>query len=189
MNKCKIRISGVACTIFALALLILPLRWVLAALIAGIVHELFHIAAIYLCGGKISTITVGSADATISVSSMSCGRELLCALSGPFGGLLTLIFARYIPRIAVCAAFQSLYNLLPIYPLDGGRAVRCIAQILIPKHSDKICRYFEIACIVCMVCLGVYACIWLRLGLLPLLVAMSVAIRKSPCKQMGLRLQ
>ncbi len=60
---------------------------------------------------------------------MSSGKSVICILSGPMGSLLLFLFVRWIPRIAFCGLLQGIYNLLPIYPLDGGRVVRCMLDL------------------------------------------------------------
>ncbi len=189
MNRLPIQISAAAYILLAVAILILPLGWILAAITAAVFHEVFHLAAVYLCGGSVMGIAVGERGAVISVAPMKPWKELICALAGPLGGLLLLAFARYTPRIAVCAAFQSLYNLLPIYPLDGGRAVQCMAQIAFPKYFESICLAIEWICLIFMACLSIYACFWLRLGLLPMFLCAVTILRKKPCKEGRLRLQ
>ena len=101
-------------------LLILPLQWIFAAVAAACIHELCHLCAVKLCGGQVTLFTLDPGGAAMRIMPMSAGKELLCALAGPLGGLSLMLFSRWIPRIAVCAAFRSLYNLRPIYPLDGG---------------------------------------------------------------------
>ena len=73
----------------------------------------------------------------METSPMTPGREALCALAGPLGSFLLLLLARHFPEAAVCGIVQGGYNLIPIYPLDGGRILRC----LLP---EKICRWTEI---------------------------------------------
>ena len=176
-NNRRFGISAAACVLLALAVLVLPIRWLLAAMTAAVCHELFHIAAVYLCGGSISGLIIGGNGAVMDAQPMSKGRELICSLAGPVGGLLLLLFVRWIPRIAICAAFHSLYNLLPIYPLDGGRALRCAAELVLPLKADFICKWIETGFLLLMGILAVYACVFLRLGLFPVFLAAMLYLK------------
>lgn len=173
--------------VLALSLLILPFQWVFASILAASFHELCHFGAIRLVGGAVRRIHVGVRGAQMDVCGLSIGKELFCALAGPMGGLLLLFAARWLPRTAVCAGFQSLFNLLPIYPLDGGRAMRCGAKLLLPLPlADKVCGLIEWICLTGVILLGAYGSFVLRLGLVPLLLALSMSMRvlpvKIPCK-------
>ena len=178
-NKVSVRISDGSCIFAALLLLVLPLQWVLAAIVAAGFHELCHACAVYLCGGNIKSITFGSNGAAMEIDPMTSGRELICALAGPIGGLSLLLFARWIPRIAICAGVQSLYNLLPVYPLDGGRAIRCGAAILSPKRGEAFCTVLEWCCLIGLFLLALYACIWLKLGLIPVAFAATLFLKRK----------
>ena len=174
----------------ALALLVLPVRWIFAAAFAAVFHELCHYAVVRLCGGSIRSVTTSLSGARMGVRGLSEPKELLCALAGPMGSLLLLLFVRWVPRIAVCAGFQGLYNLIPVYPLDGGRAVRCFANMIFPLTiAQRICDWVERACLIGIFGLGLYGCFVLRLGLLPLLVSVCAVLRivqgKIPCKLWG----
>ena len=79
-------------------------------------------------------LRICAGGAVMDASPMSTVRELFCVLAGPIGGMLLSLFFRWIPRVAICAVFQSAFNLLPIYPLDGGRAVGCILELLPDKY-------------------------------------------------------
>ncbi len=192
-NQINVRfgVSPFACIMLAMMLLILPIKWIFAALVAALIHEAFHAAAILICGGRIDTVAFGSGGAVMEACQMSRGKELLCSLAGPIGGLIMILFARWLPRIAVCAAFQSFYNLLPVYPLDGGRALRCGTEILIPKYADRICGCMEWLALAGVSVLAVYGCFCLKLGVMPLLfgAAFWLKIKNTPCKESHLKLQ
>ena len=180
-NNIRLRVSGAVCVYGALLLLILPLKWLVAAMAAALFHEVCHLAAVKLCGGRIRQITIGGSGAVMEAELMSRGRELLCALAGPAGGLILLLFANWIPRTAVCAAFQSVYNLLPVYPLDGGRALRCGAALLLPPDkAGLLCQWTERLCKWAVVLLGLYGTFILKLGLLPAAVSILI-LRKTNC--------
>jgi membrane-associated protease RseP (regulator of RpoE activity) len=110
----------------AAAILLLPVNWVIGWLLAAAFHEFCHYIALCYNGVRVFSIKIGFSGAIIETEHMQPKQELFSALAGPLGGFLLLIFLQIFPRIAICAFIQSLFNLLPIYPFDGGRAIRAM---------------------------------------------------------------
>lgn len=193
LSDLKIGISGSACLLFAFSLLVLPLRWIFAAITAAIVHEACHALAVYLCGGRLQSFIVGKDGAVLIAGPMTVTRELLCTLAGPVGSALMVLTMPWLPRVAFCSAVHCLYNLLPIYPLDGGRALRCVTGKLSPSHQQKVCRLAENICLGLLFAAAIYLAVWMELGLTPLVLATVLLIRtksaNSPCKETKLGLQ
>lgn len=162
----------------AALLLLLPLQWVFAWVTAAVLHELGHYCALRLLGIPIRHFTAGINGAKLITGQTDPLRELLAALAGPAVGIGLISLAGVFPRLALCGAVQSAYNLLPVYPMDGGRAVRCIVELLGIKAADKVCATVEILCLAALACLGIYGSFVLRLGLLPLLVCLFPAGKK-----------
>ena len=187
-SQIRLQVSASACILFALMLLVLPLRWLLAAVLAAAVHEACHGVAVRCFGGRICAVQIAAGGARMEATPLNHGAEVICSLAGPVGGLLLLIFAKWIPRVALCGAFQSLWNLLPLYPLDGGNALRNLTKLLLPRDkADLLCRAIEFLCVAALVILGFYGSVVLRLGLIPLLPGvislMSTKYGKTPCKR------
>ena len=114
----------------AALLLIIPIRWIFAALLAALAHELGHYLAVRLLGGGISRGEMTWRGARMEIFPMSPERELICILAGPAASLLVLCLGRIFPRVAICGLIQGCYNLLPIVPLDGGKALHCLLSLL-----------------------------------------------------------
>lgn len=112
--------------VLALMLLLFPLRFTVGLLLAAAVHELGHILAVRLTGGKILGIRLHAFGARIEAAPMSPGRTAICALAGPAAGALTILARHRFPELALAGLIQTLFNLLPLPWLDGGRAVRNI---------------------------------------------------------------
>ncbi|MBQ3215407.1 MAG: hypothetical protein IJB11_04730 [Oscillospiraceae bacterium] len=167
--------------LLALAILVLPLQWVVAAVAAAAFHELCHVLAVKACGGKIIRFRAGISGANMEAAGLSDGQIILCALAGPLGGLSLLLLVRWIPRIALCAAAQSLFNLMPLYPLDGGRALHYGAGLLFPRRATAICGWIRGICLTGIWLFGLYGTVVLRLGILPLGLVVFIFI-KMTCK-------
>lgn len=168
--------------LLALAVLVLPLQWFVAIVLAALIHELCHYLAIRCCGGEILGISMDVCGAKLEVAGLSNGQELFCTLAGPAGGLALLLLVRWMPRTAICGAFQSLFNLLPIYPLDGGRALRCGMELILPmEQADRVCLWARRITVGLVIGLGVYGTVVLGLGLMPLLLGIVIC-GKIACK-------
>ena len=140
----SVKIKPEAYFLLAILILTLPIPWIAAAMFAAYIHELCHIAAILLCKSSVYSITVSGTGAKIHTAPLSCYQECLCALTGPCGSLLLTGFAYWIPRIAFCGLVQGLFNLIPVYPLDGGRVFRCFRKRFRHGIGKIPCKEVEI---------------------------------------------
>ncbi len=188
------KISGSFYILLAAMILLLPLPWLLAAVAAAAFHELCHYGAICLLTGNRCSVRILTFGARIPLPEMSRSQELVCTLAGPLGGLSLLLLAKWFPRTAICAAFQSLYNLLPLYPLDGGRVINCLLSLLLPPpKAAAIEKWIEQITVLTILAVSVYAVLLLHLGLIPLLIAAFLILRwkfaKMPCKEPIKRVQ
>ena len=157
----------------AILVLLVPLRWLLGAILSVAVQEVCHILSVRALGIPIYSVQIGISGARIQTQCMTLWKELICALAGPFGGFLLLLTAKWFPITALCAGFHTLYNLLPIYPQDGGRALRCGAYLLLPgKWAKAVCKIVECACLAGVGVLGIYGTFVLRIGILPLIFSL-----------------
>jgi stage IV sporulation protein FB len=192
--KSSVGVSGAAFLYLALLILLLPLRWVTAAIFAASVHECCHILAVRLCGGRITAFRIGQGGAVLETGALSTGHELICALAGPAGSLLLLAAAQVWPRLALCAFVQGVFNLMPVYPLDGGRVLRCAAIFLLGQaRGRKVAACIEGCFRILLFLFVIFLCFHYSLGPLPLLVCMiplcRAIRRKTPCKERPLAVQ
>lgn len=166
------QIEPVFCLWAALCLLILPLRWSVAAFIAAAIHELCHWLMILLTGGNIRGITLGARGAVMEAELTGRGAEALCALAGPLGSFFLLFFLHVYPELAVCGAVQCGFNMLPIHPLDGGRVLHC----LLPEN---ICAAVTAGCLVFLAGLCLWLAVEWKAGLLPVFAFILVLKRSQ----------
>ena len=178
-NDRKLLISPSACITFAMMFLLLPIRWILAAAVAAMFHEFYHIAAVLLCGGNFHGLRIGSNGAILAAEEMSSRRTLLCTIAGPLGSLFLLLFLRWSPRIAFCGAVQGMYNLLPIYPLDGGRAIRCALQMWFPKYADNLFMIIQKFSLFTIGLLAIYLSMFRHLGMMPVVFFIVLWLRSK----------
>ncbi|MBQ7120546.1 MAG: hypothetical protein IJO09_10055 [Oscillospiraceae bacterium] len=153
LNLPKLRIS-LPFTLLIATLYALDFGKVFAPTFAAvIIHELSHIIATRACGGSISSVDVRIFGIRVDVPElklMSYKREIIIAAAGPLAGILTAgiaaVTARYydIPNIDYFIGINiviSAINLIPVYPLDGGRIVLSLALSLFSLNfASALCK-------------------------------------------------
>ena len=127
------------CIYTLLLLLLLPLRWVLSLFAAVALHEASHMLALMICRVKMRSVTLRASGVYISSRALSPAEAVICAAAGPVGGLLGACLLYRFPRFALCAFLQSIYNLLPILPFDGGRVLYGLCGMLPKRVGQLLC--------------------------------------------------
>ena len=178
--------------VIALGLILVPFRWLIAWLFAAAFHELCHMISLIFCRCTIYSVKIGTFGAKIEADMPEGILGIICAMAGPMGGLLLLFSIRAVPRVALCALFQSLYNLIPIYPFDGGRALLALTSVLFGNNKGFTifqCIEHTFSLFLCL--LGGYVMVKFQLGIMPILIALLILIRNKniPCKHGLLRVQ
>lgn len=110
--------------------------WVL---IFSLIHESGHLLAIRLLGGGIRNFRGNGQGFGIGTRALSYRGEFWAAFAGPLTSLaLALLFATLRQwTFSYTNLALGLMNLLPIYPLDGGRMLRAILIETLPLHLQQ----------------------------------------------------
>ena len=149
-------------------------------MVAAALHEVFHVLALKICKFRLISVSLGVMGAKIETDAEKGLKSMICALAGPLAGFLLLLFVRKIPMIALCGLFQSAANLLPIYPLDGGRVLDNFLHLIFPSYiAEKIIWITELVVWIFLFLLSLYGYIKFRFGILPILAVLMLYLRKK----------
>lgn len=125
------------------------------------IHELGHLMAGILCGMKPERLEIKPYGVSISFKlfpkdyNIKIGKgskleikKIFVAIAGPIINLLITLIIVHIPieiftklMIIYANILIMIFNLLPIYPLDGGRIIKSILHILYGKKASE--RYIN----------------------------------------------
>lgn len=157
----------------------LDMRMCLRFLLAVAFHEMGHLMTMVLTGVPVYAFRLKATGAVIRGGFTGYGQEMVCALAGPFSSfLLGFVCMRYAPKLALISCLLGAMNLLPVYPLDGGRILRSV--LLLCTSEDKADRILRI--VTATVCCGLMVCacwtaVELQAGLWPVFASLVILWR------------
>ena len=171
------RISPTAVLLLAVFALVAPPVCLAAVLLAAICHEAGHYVALRLCGGRLAGVSVSAFGAQMRIRDryrLSYGRESLCVLAGPLvNGTLSWLLGlagAWREELYIFAGAQlilGVFNLLPLWALDGGRLLWiALAWLTDPFLADKVCRVVTAALLLALAALGMGLWVRYRMGFL-----------------------
>ena len=142
--RIRLDVEPSAMLLAAAGLLILPFDWLLSGILAAAVHEMGHLAALAYFGIRISELKIRAGGAVITTGYLPPIQEIISAAAGPLFSFLLVFLWRWFPAVALFGFVQGMFNLIPIYPLDGGRILGCLLALLLPDLADLILKIIGI---------------------------------------------
>lgn len=114
---------------------------VLPFLGAAAVHELGHALVLWGMDKPPTSIRLSFAGAVMETARLSYREEFLAAAAGPGASLLLGLLVPVFPRLGTYSLALGLFNLLPLWGLDGGRMLRCaLLRRCSLETASAICR-------------------------------------------------
>ena len=108
---------------------------------AALAHELGHLSMLGLLGAQIHGVSLTAAGPMIEYNGCFTQRqEAGIIAAGPVAGiafavLCFILDTPYFRYAALVAALGSAFNLLPAFPMDGGRLTRMLLEASMPDKT------------------------------------------------------
>lgn len=116
--------------------------------IFALLHELAHILTILFFKNRMFSFKGKALGFSITTNALGYKQEAAVCLAGPLFSLFCFVlfavlsYFNHMPRqlvfIAACNLSLFLINILPLYPLDGGRALFCLLSLKFQQHRAYI---------------------------------------------------
>ena len=154
-------------------------RFCLRFFVCALFHEIGHLVATWVCRVNVRGISLSAAGAVIDTQFCDCKTELICAAAGPVvGAVLGLCFLHHAPKTAMVSFLLSIVNLLPLYPLDGGRMLHAVLNLRLPEEKTRRVLRYTALCVCCvLMLLACWGTIWLQMGVWPIFAALVLLWR------------
>ena len=148
-------------------------------LLALALHEAAHLTALALFRRPVLGLTLSAGGAKIETEALTLRQEALSAAAGPLVNLLSgALTLRCVPAFSAVSLGLAAVNLLPLYPLDGGRILRAaLLSRLPPERTERILRLAVwLTCSTLMVG-ACWLTVWRQAGLWPIFAALVLLCR------------
>lgn len=183
--------------LIVLAVIVSPVMAVVAILCAAALHEAGHLAAMRHYGVAVKQMRLTALGAEIdapALARLSYGRELVVTLAG---AAVNLLCAAGLAGLGLWTAWEwpfvfagahlvlAAFNLLPILPLDGARALYLASAFALgPAAGERIAAAVSLVCALALCALGLKLSLTLRSGYL--FVFAAFGLLWSLLRQLGL---
>jgi Zn-dependent protease len=132
---------------FFLFFLLLPAVAVVAVFVSILIHELAHAWMANQKGYQVYGISIDMIYGSTSIDSNMHDRDLISiTAAGPISTLILCIVSYFLEPIIPSQfitymfninLFLFLFNILPIYPMDGGQIVRSYANLSSNRYRNR----------------------------------------------------
>nr|WP_326165843.1 site-2 protease family protein [uncultured Oscillibacter sp.] len=180
---CRVRFTGGFVLLAAWFVLANGWEPLLTVLGAAAVHELGHWLVLRMLGAEVTGFRLSALGAVLETDSrrLSYGGELAAVLAGPAANLLAAAVLAALGGGRWAAAVGAdvvlcVFNLLPVRPLDGGRAAYLLASWLGgPDAGERAARWLGTVTALALAA-GIAWAMWESGGSLWLLPALSASV-------------
>lgn len=167
MDKQRLSISAGALLLGALIYCTASFSELAAILAPVIVHELGHILTLRLYGLRIRRVSADLCGLRIEYGGVCAPLgHVASALAGPAAGLAYAFAASWMARrtgnevltlSSGVSLLLSLFNLLPILPLDGGRVFSLlVTELLGGRRGDRLTKTVSLTLAAALLAAGLY---------------------------------
>ena len=117
---------------------------VTAFLSAALAHELGHLITIWALGAEIRALRLTPCGPVIEYGGDLTRRQEMCILAaGPLGGMIFALFCfhmdtAYFSYAGAIALLATIFNLLPVLPMDGGRLMQYLLEEVMPCRTAGV---------------------------------------------------
>ena len=180
----NVRITPGFVLLWILSLMIFPMKFVIAWIITVMIHELGHLLSIQLLGIQIHGITFEFTGIRIRTEPMIPLHEIITAAAGPAFGVVLILLSYHAPLIKGLAIIQTCCNMIPIYPIDGGRVVDGILALVFDENiAANISYMLKIFCVGILIVISLFSVASYGFGAWIMLIGIIFLLkRKLSCK-------
>lgn len=143
-------------------------------------HEAAHLLLLRLAGAPVQRVSFSLCGACIHTAPLKRRWEIAVSAAGPATNFLLFLLLRRIPIASLVNLCLFAYNLLPFYPLDGGRILRAVLHTLLPDTAAELLeRIVAGLCLLLLSALACYLTCALHAGLWPVLLCALLIVRTA----------